>query len=183
MIFFIFLLDQISFYLQAFFSSEIGPDVAVDILEELTMGLLTKGKRVERHTSNENLIKIEATTKNNISKYSSSSEEITKRVHSLEDEWDIERYLETNASIITLVSLVLGLLVHRYFFILTFIVPTFLLQHALQGWCPPLPIFRKFGKRTKREIDIERHALKALRGDYKRAIDPYHAYKSAKLSD
>lgn len=147
------------------------------------MGILTKGKRVERHTSSENLIKIEATTKSNIAKYSTSPELIGKRVKNLENEWDIERYLETNASIITLVSLVLGLLVHRYFFILTFIVPTFLLQHALQGWCPPLPLFRKFGKRTKREIEIERHALKALRGDYKRATDPHHAYKSAKVSD
>jgi hypothetical protein len=45
-------------------------------------------------------------------------------------------------------------------------VTGFLLQHALQGWCPPVPLLRKTGVRTMREIDIERYALKALRGDF-----------------
>ena len=42
-----------------------------------------------------------------------------------------------------------------------------LLQHALQGWCPPLPVFRRWGVRTAREIEEERYALKALRGDFR----------------
>ena len=42
----------------------------------------------------------------------------------------------------------------------------FLLQHAIQGWCRPVPFFRKRGARTMREIDEERFALKALRGDF-----------------
>jgi hypothetical protein len=45
-------------------------------------------------------------------------------------------------------------------------VATFLLQHALQGWCPPVPLFRSLGVRTASEIDEERYALKALRGDF-----------------
>ena len=44
----------------------------------------------------------------------------------------------------------------------------FLLQHALQGWCPPVPVFRRLGVRTTAEIDRERYALKALRGDFGR---------------
>ena len=43
---------------------------------------------------------------------------------------------------------------------------SFLLQHALQGWCPPLPLFRRLGVRTAREIARERYALQALRGDF-----------------
>jgi hypothetical protein len=36
----------------------------------------------------------------------------------------------------------------------------------LQGWCPPLPILRSLGVRTADEINEERYALKALRGDF-----------------
>lgn len=41
-----------------------------------------------------------------------------------------------------------------------------LLQHAIQGWCPPVPLFRRLRLRTRREIERERFALKALRGDF-----------------
>ncbi len=47
-------------------------------------------------------------------------------------------------------------------------VAGFLFQHAVQGWCPPVPLFRRLGFRTAREIDHERYALKALRGDFRR---------------
>lgn len=40
------------------------------------------------------------------------------------------------------------------------------LQHAVQGWCPPVPVFRRLGIRTAREIDLERYGLKAIRGDF-----------------
>jgi hypothetical protein len=46
------------------------------------------------------------------------------------------------------------------------VVLTFLFQHAVQGWCPPLPVLRRLGVRTRKEIDRERYALKALRGDF-----------------
>jgi hypothetical protein len=42
----------------------------------------------------------------------------------------------------------------------------FFAQHAIQGWCPPLPLFRKLGYRTRKEIDKEKYALKLLRGDF-----------------
>jgi hypothetical protein len=32
----------------------------------------------------------------------------------------------------------------------------FLLQHALQGWCPPVPLLRQLGFRTSYEIEEER---------------------------
>lgn len=41
-----------------------------------------------------------------------------------------------------------------------------LFQHATQGWCPPLPLFRRMEKRTRNEIDVEKFAMKALRGDF-----------------
>jgi hypothetical protein len=75
--------------------------------------------------------------------------------------------LEANAATISLIGVVLGTVVDRRWFVLPAIVGAFLLQHALQGWCPPLPVLRRLGIRTSTEIDYERYALKALRGDFK----------------
>src|SRR5881628_2878388 len=91
---------------------------------------------------------------------------ISRRINDLEDEWDIERWLETNASALALTGTVLGLLVNKKFFAIPCLVLPFLFQHAVQGWCPPVPVLRRKGVRTRREIDAERYALKALRGDF-----------------
>lgn len=55
----------------------------------------------------------------------------------------------------------------RRFYLLPTAVAGFLLQHAVQGWCPPMPVFRRLGVRTATEIEEERYALKALRGDFR----------------
>jgi hypothetical protein len=60
----------------------------------------------------------------------------------------------------------MGALVDRRWFTLPTIVASFLLQHAIQGWCPPVSVLRRLGFRTRTEIDHERYALKALRGDF-----------------
>jgi hypothetical protein len=96
---------------------------------------------------------------------SEGSEAIDRRLRELDREWDIERTLEANAATLTAVGSGLAVLVDRRFGLVPLVVGSFLLQHALQGWCPPLPIFRRQGYRTHREIDAERHALKAARGD------------------
>ncbi|CAN5323809.1 hypothetical protein BH23VER1_BH23VER1_13700 [soil metagenome] len=57
--------------------------------------------------------------------------------------------------------------VDRRWIVLPMAVTAFLLQHAVQGWCPPLPLIRRLGVRTQREIEEERMALKLLRGDFK----------------
>ncbi|HNP82769.1 MAG TPA: hypothetical protein PKN47_15015 [Nitrospira sp.] len=91
---------------------------------------------------------------------------IDRRLQELDREWDVERLLETNAASLALLGLGLGTFVHRRFFVLPAIVTGFLLQHAIQGWCPPIPIFRRMGIRTAREIEVERYALKVVRGDF-----------------
>lgn len=90
------------------------------------------------------------------------------RLAELDEEWDIERTLEANAATVSLVGLTLGANVDRRWFLFPAIVAGFLLQHAVQGWCPPLPILRRLGFRTSSEIDYERYALKLLRGDFRR---------------
>ena len=92
--------------------------------------------------------------------------EIDQRLQALDAEWDVERLLQTNASVFVLVGLALATTVSWKFLLLPAGVFGFFAQHALQGWCPPIPVFRRLGVRTQREIERERYALKALRGDF-----------------
>jgi hypothetical protein len=96
---------------------------------------------------------------------------IARRLRELDEEWDIERTLESNASTLVAIGSGLALLVDRRFALVPLVVGSFLLQHAVQGWCPPLPVFRRYGFRTQAEIEEERYALKALRGDFERVAD------------
>jgi len=87
---------------------------------------------------------------------------IEDRIKELDREWDIERTLELNASLVALSGVVLAATVNKKWLILPAIVTSFLVQHAVQGWCPPLPLFRKLGVRTQKEIDTERYRLAEL---------------------
>jgi hypothetical protein len=91
---------------------------------------------------------------------------ITRRLDELEHEWDVERTLQTNFATLSLIGLALALKSDKRWLLLAAGVPAFMLQHALQGWCPPLPVLRRLGVRTAREIADERFALKSLRGDF-----------------
>lgn len=95
-----------------------------------------------------------------------SANDITRRIYELDLEWDIERLLEANASALAFTGLFLGLTRSRKWLILPSVVLPFLFQHAIQGWCPPVPLFRRLGVRSREEIDREKYALKALRGDF-----------------
>lgn len=94
------------------------------------------------------------------------AESIEGRIEELEREWDTERLLETSAASLTLAGIVLGLAVNKKWFLLSGAAGGFLLQHALQGWCPPLPIIRRMGIRTPTEILEEKAILKYLKGDF-----------------
>ncbi len=111
-------------------------------------------------------------TNANIRHYTQASADvIEQRLKELDREWDVERTLEANAATIVLAGVGLGALVNRKFFAIPAIVGGFLLQHAIQGWCPPLPIMRRMGVRTVWEIERERSALRAaLRQAQARAV-------------
>jgi hypothetical protein len=78
----------------------------------------------------------------------------------------VERVLEANAASLMIAGTALGAAHDRRWLLLPAAVGTFLLQHAVQGWCPPVPLFRALGIRTRKEIEEERYALKLLRGDF-----------------
>lgn len=119
--------------------------------------------RVRRSTASHINREIDRQTNSNIHRYANSkSDVIHKRIKELDQEWDIERVLEVNASTLALTGLLLGVTVNRKWLMLPGAVLSFLLQHGLQGWCPPLPILRRLGVRTRGEIDREKYELKAL---------------------
>lgn len=121
--------------------------------------------RVRRSTAFQLNQKIDSEIDASISQHHGRSrEEIIRRIEALDKEWDVERVLEVNASSLALTGLVLGLTVDRKWFFLPGVVLPFLLQHGLQGWCPPLPVLRRLGVRTRGEIDREKYALKGLLG-------------------
>lgn len=123
--------------------------------------------RVPENTSEVVNRRIKERTEDNISRFAAAGPAaIERRLRELDEEWDIERLLEANAATAVLVGLTLGATVDRKWFIFPAVVGSFLLQHAVQGWCPPVPIFRRLGIRTAAEIEEERYALKVLRGDF-----------------
>lgn len=119
--------------------------------------------RVRRSTSSDLNEKIDRYTDSNIQSYLNSSHAtIQKRIQELDEEWDVERVLEANAATLALTGLALGLTVNRKWLALPAVVMGFLFQHSIQGWCPPLPVLRRLGVRTRGEIDREKYALKSL---------------------
>jgi len=130
--------------------------------------LPSNAQRVPVNTCDEINERIRRQTEANVARYARADPvAIERRLRELDYEWDIERCVETMAPTITLIGIGLGLTMSKKWFALPIAVQTFFLQHALQGWCPPIPFLRRLGVRTVQEIDEERNALKALRGDYR----------------
>jgi hypothetical protein len=123
-------------------------------------------ERVPAHTSQAVNRQIEASIEESVRWHAHHSHQIDRRLRELDQEWDIERTLEANAATLAFTGVVLGAAVDKRWLALPALVTAFLFQHALQGWCPPIPVLRRLGFRTMREIDTERYALKALRGDF-----------------
>ena len=126
----------------------------------------TPTQRVQRNTSEVINRQIAADIRASVRYHAIHPEEIDDRLAELEEEWDIERTLEANASSLAFIGIVLGATVDKRWLALPAAVTAFLFQHATQGWCPPLPVLRRLGFRTAEEISQEKYALKALRGDF-----------------
>jgi hypothetical protein len=125
-------------------------------------------ERVPRHTGQDVNQRIQRQIEANVAYFARQDPRLLDlRLQELDREWDIERVLETNAAAFSLIGVMLTRFVSRRWFVIPTAVAGFLLQHAVQGWCPPVELFRRLGVRTQREIDEERTALKLLRGDFR----------------
>jgi hypothetical protein len=134
----------------------------------------TTADRVPNNTAREINDRIRRQTEERVARcYAAGPAAIDQRLQELAAEWDIERTLEANASSIAFCGCVLTVTVDRRWLLLPLAVTAFLFQHAVQGWCPPLPVLRRLGWRTAEEIAAERYALKALRGDFEDLAQPH----------
>ena len=136
--------------------------------------------RIRQATAGNDNRKMDLEAKENLKKFSDADyEAIDDRIAELDKEWDMERTLQLNAASLAITGTALGILVDKRWLALPIIVGSFLIQQSIQGWCPPIPILRKFGFRTRPEIDKEKFALKALRGDFRRTVNsPNKAWQS-----
>ena len=144
------------------------------------MGTQTQTEeRVRSSTSSSQNEKIDRETKANLARFKDlDSGAIRERLKELDKKWDIERTLMFNAATISLTGAMLAIFVNRKWAIMPAVVTSFLIQHTLQGWCPPLPLFRAMGIKSRQELDREKYALKALRGDFKHVNDIDKAWKA-----
>ena len=140
-------------------------EIGGEIKEQVERRVARTPVRVEENTPEEINRRIRRDLKARVLYFAQRPEEIDRRLDELDHEWDIERLLQANAGVLSLMGLTFGVLRSRWY-ILPAAAAAFLIQHAVQGWCPPVSLFRRIGIRTTREINHERYALKALRGDF-----------------
>jgi hypothetical protein len=133
---------------------------------------ITEPERVRANTAAQVNRRIDQQIEENVRRYTDKSpEEIARRIWELDQEWDIERVLQAMASSFSLLGIALSLTSDRRWIVLPGVVLSFLLLHAVQGWCPPVPVLRRLGVRTRAEIDRERYALTGLIGVFPRGAE------------
>lgn len=116
--------------------------------------------RIRSNTADEVNEHIDRRTRDNILWFSREDPiTIQERINELDKEWDMERVLILNAALFSLTGLLAGKFKNKIWSILPIVVSSFLIQHAIQGWCPPVELFRRMGIRTRKEIDMEKYSL------------------------
>ncbi|WP_164014908.1 hypothetical protein [Pyxidicoccus trucidator] len=94
--------------------------------------------------------------------------EMSRYLDRLEKEWDISRALSVGAAAAVALGLLLGRKDGGSWRVLSAVAAGTLFQHGLFGFGPMSGVLRLMGVRTRREIDLEKFAIKALRGDFER---------------
>ena len=110
---------------------------------------------------------IDAKIEQNVRFYAAQPPEaISRRIEELERERDLDRTMALYGSGIGLATLLFSFIGGKKWLFVGGTALGFLLKHALDGTSPIVPLLRKFGVRTRAEIDREKYALKILRGDF-----------------
>ncbi|MEW6704794.1 MAG: hypothetical protein AB1430_08085 [Pseudomonadota bacterium] len=123
--------------------------------------------RIRRRTAREVLRRIDNATVAELSRCAEAGPAATsERLRRLDREWDADRVLEAEAATMGLLGLALGKALGPRWAALSGVAAVAVLVQALTGRYPLMPLFRRLGVRTGREIERERYALKALRGDF-----------------
>jgi hypothetical protein len=130
--------------------------------------------------------RIQREIENSVRYYAHHPKEISERLRALDEEWDIERALQAGAAGVSFYGTAMAAIGRKRGLLLPALAAGFLFQHALQGWSAPVEVLRYLGFRSSDEIEQERSALKALRGDFEKvttAPDPVEAAVQATSPD
>ncbi|MBX9678469.1 MAG: hypothetical protein K2X38_06870 [Gemmataceae bacterium] len=93
-------------------------------------------------------------------------EAISKRLDQLDSEWSVGRVVKAGVGVSVLSGIALGILVHPSWFALAAIPGLFLAQYMFTRRSILGDMLHGMGMRSGAEIDAERVALRALRGDF-----------------
>jgi len=124
-----------------------------------------KNDRIREHTSEASNRRIDLQTRAAIAEALESRERIQARLAELDREFNVDRVLMLNFAILSSVNASLAMRSLRRrgrlggWGLVFFSQLGFLAYHAIWGWCPPLPVFRRLGFRSSREICAERVVL------------------------
>ena len=115
----------------------------------------------------------------NINRFYHDHEKIDARLLELETEMDITTYLQLESTALSIAGVVLGLTKNKKWFILPLVSSLLVLGNIAFKSENPLPVFRRMGLRSREDIEKEKYALKALRGDFKYLLDVPNAVWNA----
>ena len=122
---------------------------------------------------------VEVAIQDNLNGYYHDQESIDFRLFELENEVDIEIYMQAESTSLTIAGIILSLTVNKKWLVLPLAASIVSLVNIARGRNNPLTIFRKLGFRTRAEIEKEKYALKAIRGDFKYLLDVPNAVWNA----
>ena len=120
---------------------------------------------IREHTRDSSNARIDRDTQQALDRVGYSRERIYARLAELDREWDIDRALMLNFAVIATFSASMtmrNIFRHRklgVFGAMFFTQMSFLAHNAIRRWCPPMPVFRRLGFRSAREINRERAEL------------------------
>ena len=123
--------------------------------------------QVEKNTPREINERVSQRFQRNIEYHILHPEEIGRRLRELDAEWDVNRCLKVGASGLSILGILSAIAGRKKGLLYSLIAQMYLLQHAIEGRCSPVSVLRQLGIRTQKEIEAERNALMAIRGDFK----------------
>ena len=106
-------------------------------------------------------------TEANIAYFRDNPSELDRRIAELDEEWDVTRVLQVVTSGLSLAAFWMSVSKTKLFLLVPLMLAGGALHHGLTGQSPAADLARRLGFRTKDEIEAEREALKALRGDFR----------------
>ncbi len=129
--------------------------------------------RVREHTAAVVNDKLDAKMRASIEDcISQGKDAVSARLQRLEQEWDIDRALFVKFAVVGGAAFLAGM--YRYSHSgpirgrrkgMLYLLGSqlgFLFLHGTVGWCPPVPVFRRLGFRTTKEIETEKAVLRQI---------------------